>query len=51
MVFTEELSFISDGDFYALNITDRVREVLKASGIMDPQAVYDNLKMVLPHFP
>jgi secondary thiamine-phosphate synthase enzyme len=35
MVFTEELSFISDGDFYALNITDEVREVLKASGIKE----------------
>ncbi len=35
MVFTEELAFISDGDFYALNITDRVLEVLKASGIKE----------------
>jgi secondary thiamine-phosphate synthase enzyme len=35
MVFTEELTFISEGDFYALNITDRVREVLKASGIKE----------------
>lgn len=35
MVFTEELAFVSNGDFYALNITDRVLEVLKASGIKE----------------
>lgn len=35
MVYTEELTFVSDGDFYALNFTDWVREVLKASGLLE----------------
>ena len=35
MVFTEKLTIISEGDFYALNITDQVRDVLTASGIID----------------
>ena len=35
MVYTEKLTFNSDGDFYALNITDQVRDVLAASGIIE----------------
>jgi secondary thiamine-phosphate synthase enzyme len=35
MVFTKKLTFISEGDFYALNITDQVRDVLTASGIIE----------------
>lgn len=35
MVYTEKLTFNSDGDFYALNITDQVRDVLAASGITE----------------
>lgn len=35
MVHTEKLSFVTEGDFYALNITDQVRDVLKASGIRE----------------
>lgn len=35
MVHTEKLTFNSDGDFYALNITDQVRDVLAASGIIE----------------
>ena len=35
MVYTEKLTFISDGDFYALNITDQVRDVLAVSGITE----------------
>jgi secondary thiamine-phosphate synthase enzyme len=35
MVFTKQLSFVSEGDFYALNITDQVREVVTASGIRE----------------
>lgn len=35
MVHTEKLTFNSDGDFYALNITDQVRDVLAASGITE----------------
>jgi secondary thiamine-phosphate synthase enzyme len=33
MVFTETLTFTTEGDFYALNITDQVRGVLKISGV------------------
>ncbi len=35
MVFTEKLSFTTNGDFYALNITDDVRHVIAASGISE----------------
>lgn len=35
MVFTEKITFITEGDFYALNITDRVRDVITASGIRE----------------
>lgn len=35
MVFTEEVTFISEGDFYALNISDQVRDVITASGIKE----------------
>jgi secondary thiamine-phosphate synthase enzyme len=35
MVFTEKLAFITEGDFYALNITDQVRDVIKVSGIKE----------------
>ena len=35
MVFTEKLTFTSEGDFYALNITDQVRDVVTASGIKE----------------
>ena len=35
MVHTEKLTFVTEGDFYALNITDQVRDVLKASGITE----------------
>lgn len=32
MIHTEKLTFLSEGGFYALNITDEVRTVVKASG-------------------
>jgi len=35
MVFTEKLTFISEGGFYALNISDQVRDVVTASGIKE----------------
>ena len=35
MVFTEKLAFNTEGDFYALNITDQVRDVIKVSGIKE----------------
>ena len=35
MVFTETLTFTTEGEFYALNITDQVRDVLKSSGIRE----------------
>lgn len=35
MVFTEKLTFLSEGSFYALNITEQVRAVVKASGITE----------------
>lgn len=35
MVHTEELTLISEGDFQAFNVTDRVREVVAASGVRE----------------
>jgi secondary thiamine-phosphate synthase enzyme len=35
MVFTKTLTIITEGDFYALNITDQVADVLSASGIIE----------------
>ena len=35
MVYREILTFVSEGDFYALNISDRVRDVVEASGIKE----------------
>jgi secondary thiamine-phosphate synthase enzyme len=35
MVHTEELTLISEGDFHAFNVTDRVREVVAASGVRE----------------
>ena len=35
MVYTKVLTFDSDGDFFPLNITEQVREVLKASRITE----------------
>lgn len=35
MLHTEEVTLISEGDFHALNITDRVREVVAASGVRE----------------
>ena len=39
MVFTRTLSFHSEGDFYALNITDDVRDVVAASGLTEGSAL------------
>jgi len=39
MIFTQELTLLSEGDFYALNITDRVQSVIDASGIKEGQAL------------
>jgi secondary thiamine-phosphate synthase enzyme len=39
MVFTKTLTFRSEGDFYALNITDAVRDVVAASGISEGSAL------------
>ena len=35
MVFTETLTFTTEGDFYALNITDQVRTALGKSGVKE----------------
>ncbi len=35
MIVTETLQIPSEGSFYALNITDRVRRVIKSSGIQE----------------
>jgi len=35
MVFTENAAYITEGNFYALNITDQVRDVIKALGIKE----------------
>jgi secondary thiamine-phosphate synthase enzyme len=35
MVLTEKLTLISEGGFYAINITERVRSVVKSSGIRE----------------
>lgn len=35
MVFTKKLAFTTNGDFYALNITDDVRHIIEASGISE----------------
>lgn len=35
MVFTKTLTITTEGDFYALNITDQVGDVFSASGIME----------------
>ena len=39
MQLTKELTFVSDGDFYALNITDQVQDVLDESGIHEGMAL------------
>ena len=35
MVLTEKLTLISEGGFYAINITERVRSVVKSSGVRE----------------
>ena len=35
MVLTEKLTLISEGGFYAINITEQVRSVVKSSGIRE----------------
>jgi secondary thiamine-phosphate synthase enzyme len=35
MVFTQTLTFTTTGDFFALNITDQVRDVLRQSGVRE----------------
>jgi secondary thiamine-phosphate synthase enzyme len=35
MIVTEKLTLLSEGDFYTINITEQVRAVVAASGIME----------------
>lgn len=39
MIHTQEISLFSEGDFHAVNITDRVREVVASSGIEEGKAL------------
>ncbi len=38
MVLTEQLEILSEGDFYAVNITEPVRAVVKRSGVSEGSA-------------
>jgi secondary thiamine-phosphate synthase enzyme len=39
MVLTEKLEILSEGDFYAANITEQVRAVVKRSGVSEGSAL------------
>ena len=39
MILTRKLSVLSEGGFYSANITDRVRDVVKESGIREGMAL------------
>ncbi len=39
MVLTEKLTLVSEGGFYAINVTEQVRAVVKAAGIREGSAL------------
>jgi secondary thiamine-phosphate synthase enzyme len=39
MVLTEKLTLLSEGGFYAINVTEQVRAVVKAAGIREGSAL------------
>lgn len=39
MVLTEKLTLVSEGGFYAINVTEQVRAVVKAAGIREGAAL------------